>query len=378
MRSWLLILLLCCYGTFEAAAQELQPFMHPSKVISGKDIYVSHAKTDRKFSGIPSIAVSKKGTLWATWYAGITSGEDANNYVVLACSKDNGSSWKEVLVIDPDEKGPVRAYDPEVWIDPNGKLWLFWAQAIGLEGTVAGVWSIKTNTPDNDQPVWSNPERLTNGIMMCKPTVLTSGEWLLPVSTWRLTDESAKVIASTDQGNTWTLKGACNVPTADREFDEHMLVERKDGSLWMLIRTRYGIGESTSTDKGKTWSAIRPSAILHTSSRFFIRRLNSGNLLLVKHGPIKSKTGRSHLMAFISKDDGLSWSKGLLIDEKTGVSYPDGQQDKNGQIYLVYDYNRTSDQQITMTRFTEENILSADFDTSIIHIFNERKIISKH
>ena len=107
--------------------------------------------------------------------------------------------------------------------------------------------------------------------MMCKPTVLSSGEWLLPVSTWRLTDESAKVIASTDQGKTWTLRGTSNVPKPDREYDEHMIVERTDDSLWMLVRTNYGIGESISKDKGRTWSDLVPSSILHTSSRFFIR-----------------------------------------------------------------------------------------------------------
>src|SRR5690606_14005542 len=120
----------------------------------------------------------------------------------------------------------------------------------------------------------------------------------------------------------------------------------KDGSLWMLIRTRYGIGESRSNDRGYTWSPVVPSKIQHTSSRFFISRINSGNLLLVKHGPIDMRTGRSHLMAFISEDDGHSWSNGLLIDERPGVSYPDGQQTRDGIIHITYDYNRTKEQNI--------------------------------
>lgn len=339
--------------------------------------FYKYAEQSRKFSGIPSITVTSNGTLWATWYAGMTSGEDANNYVVLASSKDQGVTWKEILVVDPDEKGPVRAYDPEIWIDPTGKLWLFWAQTIGLEGSVAGVWAMTANDPDAENPVWTSAKRLSDGIMMCKPTVLSTGEWLLPVSTWRLTDESAKVVVSTDKGATWTVKGACNVPEADREFDEHMLVERKDGSLWMLLRTRYGIAESFSKDKGRSWSAAKPSSLVHTSSRFFIGRLNSGNLLLLKHGPIAVKTGRSHLMAFLSKDDGKTWTKGLLIDERSGVSYPDAQQALDGRIYLAYDYNRTVDQQIIMTVFTEGDVLSEDYDASLVKVFNERKMISK-
>lgn len=370
-----LLLVLC--GSQKLSAQENQAFMNPPKVIHDPGNFYKYAEHSRKFSGIPSITVTSKGTLWATWYAGMTSGEDANNYVVLACSKDKGLTWKEILVVDPDEKGPVRAYDPEIWIDPNGKLWLFWAQTIGLEGSIAGVWAMTAADPENENPQLSKPKRLTNGIMMCKPTVLSTGEWLLPVSTWRLTDESAKVVASTDQGESWSVKGACDVPKADREFDEHMLVERKDGTLWMMMRTRYGIAESISKDKGRSWSAAKPSAILHTSSRFFIRRLNSGHLLLVKHGPIAVKTGRSHLMAFLSKDDGKTWSKGLLIDERTGVSYPDAQQAADGRIYLTYDYNRTVEQQIIMTVFTEADLLSEDYGSSMVKVFNERKMISK-
>ncbi|MBB5620885.1 putative neuraminidase [Pedobacter cryoconitis] len=371
----LLLLILCC--TERLSAQENQAFRNAPKVINDPGNFYKYAEHSRKFSGIPSITVTSNGTLWATWYAGMTSGEDANNYVVLATSKDQGVTWKEILVVDPDEKGPVRAYDPEIWIDPAGKLWLFWAQTIGLEGSVAGVWAMTANDPDSENPVWTSAKRLSDGIMMCKPTVLSTGEWLLPVSTWRLTDESAKVVMSTDKGANWAVKGACNVPEADREFDEHMLVERKDRSLWMLLRTRYGIAESFSIDKGKSWSVAKPSALLHTSSRFFIRRLNSGNLLLIKHGPIAVKTGRSHLMAFISKNDGKTWSRGLLIDERAGISYPDAQQAADNKIYLTYDYNRTLDQQIIMTVFTEKDILSEDYNAAMVKVFNERKMISK-
>lgn len=167
------------------------------------------------------------------------------------------------------------------------------------------------------------------------------------------------------------------MPEAHRIFDEHMIVERKDGTLWMLVRTRYGIGESFSSDGGRTWSTLEPSGIEHTSSRFFIRRLGSGNLLLVKHGPIEVKTGRSHLMAFISKDDGATWSKGLLLDERLGVSYPDGQEEPDGTIRITYDYSRTGEQFILMTTFREDDILANAYDKQIIEAYNNRRVISQ-
>lgn len=376
---------LCCFSLIIVFAfniyslnlhgQGNQSFLKAPRVIQHPDIYYRYSAHTRKFTGIPSIAVTNKGRMWATWYAGVTAGEDLNNYVVVATSTDTGRSWKEVFVVDPDEGGPVRAYDPEIWIAPNGVLYFFWAQTINHDGTEAGVWAITTDDPDTDAPELSTPKRIADGVMMCKPTVLSNGEWLLPVSTW-LTGKSARVVASTDQGESWHLRGACDVPKADRTFDENMVLERADGSLLMLVRTKYGIGESISKDKGRSWSSLKPSSILHTSSRFFIRKLQSGHLLLVKHGPIGIKTGRSHLMAFISKDNGSSWSRGLLLDARPGVSYPDGQQTANGSIYIIYDYNRTKDQQILLTDFTEYDITSGDCDSSIINVFKNRKVVS--
>lgn len=314
-----------------------------------------HAVTNRAFQGIPSMAVTPGGRLWANWYAGPTPGEDQNNYVVLSTSNDGGKTWQEALVIDPDGEGPVRTFDPELWMAPDGKLRVFWAQTIGHESTIGGVWCIETAEPESAKPVWSEPQRITDGVMMCKPLVLSSGEWVLPASTWRQTDHSAKMVVSTDQGKTWSIRGACNVPVEARQFDEHMFVERKDGSLWLLVRTKYGIGESVSTDRGVTWPELTPSGIAHPSARFFISRLHSGNLLLVKHGPIAEKTGRSHLTAFLSTDDGKTWGGGLLLDERNGVSYPDGQQTADGLIRIIYDFSRTADRHILMASFREED-----------------------
>lgn len=333
-----------------------------------------HKLTSRKFQGIPSLAISSEGQLWATWYAGIIPDEDQNNYVVVATSGDDGVSWTEKLIIDPDDEGPVRAFDPELWMDPDGKLWSFWAQTIGHNGTISGVWAKTSNNPDKGDSKWSEPRRITDGIMMCKPIVLSSGEWIFPVSTWRDTDNSARIMVSTDKGKSFSLRGACHIPKDVRSFDEHMIVERKDKSLWMLVRTKYGIGESVSKDRGKTWSALVPSPIQHPSARFFIRRLHSGNLLLVKHGPISERIGRSHLTAYLSMDDGYTWSGGLLLDERNGVSYPDGQQSQDGTIHIIYDYSRTAAREILMATFSEADIDAGDPASPTVSL---RMIISK-
>ncbi|WP_197440591.1 sialidase family protein [Polystyrenella longa] len=351
-----LLCLITSMATSPLMAEDASDIKQPAKYVG--PLKPEHAVTNRAFQGIPSLAVAKSGRLWATWYAGVTPSEDSNNYVILSTSGDNGKTWEEVLVVDPDGAGPVRTYDPELWLAPDGNLRLIWAQTVGHTGTVAGVWFLKITNPDEAQPEYEQPRRITDGVMMCKPLVLSTGEWLLPASTWRETDNSAKVVVSSDMGKTWTVRGGCHLPKKVRAFDEHMLIEKENGTLWLLARTRYGIGESVSTDGGVTWPDLAPSNIPHPSARFFIRRLNSGNLLLVKHGPLDKQIGRSHLTAYLSTDDGKSWQGGLLIDERSSVSYPDGQQTEDGVIHIIYDFDRTGARHILRTSFTEADILA--------------------
>ncbi len=170
----------------------------------------------------------------------------------------------------------------------------------------------------------------------------------------------ASVFASTDQGKTWTRRGGVMFPKTD--LDEHMLVELRDGRIWMLARTSKSITESFSTDYGATWSEPQPSAILNVSARFFIRRLASGNLLLVKNGPTAERLPkRSHLTAFLSADDGKTWGQGLLLDERATVAYPDGFQAPDGTIHLAYDWNRHTDAEILLAKFREEDIAAGEF-----------------
>ncbi len=324
----------------------------------------------RLWQGIPALERAANGRLWAAWYTG-ADGEGPGNHVVLVTSGDDGVTWTEpVLAVVPPPGG--RCFDPCLWHDPAGRLWLFWAQC-GAEqwfDSRAGVWCIRADQALTAAPAWNAPRRLCNGIMMNKPTVLSTGEWLLPAAVWASTGEAlpelaaerfSNVFVSSDRGETFTRRGGADVP--DRAFDEHMIVERRDGSLWMLVRTRYGIGESESCDGGRTWAPGRPSGIAGPNSRFFLRRLRSGRLLLVNH---TGREARTHLAAFLSDDDGASWlPTHLLLDERLAVSYPDGVQCDDGRIYVIYDHNRGDrwspgkDRQILMAVFTEEDVLAA-------------------
>jgi hypothetical protein len=354
MRHTSLVLTLLV--TAALAGRGAEPFVPAPPKHAGPPLLPLHSVTNRAHVGIPSLAVAKGGRLWATWYTGVTPGEDQNNYVVLSTSGDGGQTWKELLTVDPDAEGPRRAFDPELWIAPDGKLRWFWADREMPYNNVKtdALWMIVLDDPDSEASPWHPPVYVAHGVMMDKPVALSSGEWALPVCTW-YSDQSSKMVVSSDAGKTWSIRGGATIPQGERTFDEHAFVERKDGSIWLLSRTKSGIFESVSADRGRTWPDMTPSALAHPSARFFITRLASGSLLLVKHGPVAQKTGRSHLTAFVSADDGKTWSGGLLLDERSGVSYPDGQQGADGVIRVIYDFDRTGARQILTASFREED-----------------------
>ena len=304
-----------------------------------------------KRQGLPGIERTASGRLWAVYGRDV---EGTRDYQVLTNSDDAGRSWSDVKLLVLPRKG-VKAMAASIWIDPRGRMWVFWGQSFGQEDGRFGVWAIVTEDPDAEDPQWSAPRRLGDGILLNKPTVLSNGDWMLPASVWKA-DNSIRVYTSTDQGRTFQLRGTANVlPPETRGPDEPMIVERKDGSLWMMVR-RQGMAETFSHDGGKTWSPVERSPLRHATARFFLRRLRSGKLLLVKHGPLRERTGREKLMAYVSDDDGKTWQGGLMIDQRKGVTYPDGVQADDGTIYIIYDYKRTPAGAVLMATFTEEDV----------------------
>lgn len=318
------------------------------------------------------IARTPGGRLWAAWVAG----EDGPKaFFVLATSDDDGRTWsKPRLVIDAQSKSlPMyrSVLVGNLWTDPDGRLWLFFNQSMMQFDGRSGVWAATCLNPDDQNPQWSAPRRIWHGFTLNKPTVLSTGEWLLPVSlnpkgfgpfegTFRELDpyRGANLFLSRDKGATWTRHGHVAFPNPT--WDEHMTLERKDGSLWMLARTTTGLMQSTSTDRGRTWATpSEPQGMRHPVARFHLRRLASGRILFVKHGEtIDAHEGRSKLTAWLSDDEGQSWQGGLMLDERTGLSYPDGFQAPDGSLYISYDRNRATDGEILLAKFTEEDILA--------------------
>ena len=327
--------------------------------------------TKRSWQGIPGIERTAQGRVFVSWFTGGPKEPSPENTVVLSRSEEGGKTFSAPEAMARPGSDGTRCFDPTLWIDPKGRLWYIFNR--GNKDTAKhDVWARLCDDPDAASPVWGAEFRVGYdapfAFRMNKVTVLTTGEWLMPVTlaekpvrAWSTGYNDQQIATlhgvgiSTDEGRTWTLHGAVK----SRPWAlENMITELKDGRLWMLIRTSTGVlWQSHSTDRGRTWSEGTASTIKSPGSRFFIRRLASGNLLLVNHHKF---TGRSHLTAQLSTDDGATWNDGLLLDERGGISYPDGVQDKNGLIWITYDCDRNGAGEILLAKFREEDVAAGN------------------
>jgi len=343
--------------------------------ITNETLLKPYQNEHRLWQGIPGIERTNGGRLFVTFYSGGKT-EEPGNYVLLKKSDDDGYTWSDIIAVN-DPIAPKRSFDPCLWLDPLGRLWWIWSQGEQESfDAIGGVWFVRCDAPDAEELIWTAPRRFANGVMMNKPTVLKNGDWLFPCAIWTdncyqgmpqvkglESERKSNVYISRDNGGTFTLYGQADVPR--RSFDEHMVIELKDGRLLMLVRTHYGIGKSCSSDGGKTWTPGEDSGIAGPCSRFYIRRLKSGRILLVNHYNFR---GRNNLTAMLSDDECESWKGFLSIDERNSVSYPDGTEDEKGNIYIVYDRERggihefkdqsLAAREILIAKVTEADILA--------------------
>lgn len=336
-------------------------------LITNKKLLENYTSTKRIWQGIPSIEVTEKGRIFLTFYSGGTR-EEIGNFVLLIKS-DDGVNYSEPIAVCYEEG--YRCFDPNIWIDPLGRLWLFWARCPS-----DGTWAAICDDPDADELVFGEEFFVGNNIMMNKPTVLSTGEWAFPLAVWDynirvmsskydsdVTPKGSFIYTSDDEGKTFKKLGFADVKK--RHFDENMILELSDGRIRMFVRTFYGIGAADSYDRGFHFGECFDTGYGGPSSRFFISRLPSGRVLLINH---HNTTERNNLTALLSEDDGQTFPYKLLIDERY-CSYPDATFNEEGRIHITYDRGRgtflsslesalKSEREILVASITEEEILN--------------------
>jgi len=330
----------------------------------------------RQYQGCPTVAVTHGGRIYLGWYSGGTREPHMENYNLLVYSDNGGKDWSKPLLIIPSSKELfIHALDIQLWVDPKGRLHVYWVQnnseaapevlpvakkgqpLVAVDGYMFGdfthaCWETVCENPDSDEPIFSPARYLDKGFLRCKPLVLKNDSWVN--FNYDQADERYGYSISVDEGKSYGHRyGAKKLATC---FDEAMAYQKKDGSIRMLARCSLGeLAESYSYDNGMTWTEAKLSGIVCADTRFFVSYTPSGRLLLVTNDDGKT---RKNLTLKLSEDEGASWKYACCIDTRDSISYPDVDffEDK---IYLTYDRERTGAKEILFTAFVENDIMNS-------------------
>ncbi len=303
------------------------------------------------FVHVCTVARSLSGTLVVACIGGPRAEPEPDNVIAVARSFDNGKTWTSLEgVIDPPDGW--RAYDPVLWTRPDGKVWIQWGEGDcpGFRKgdragrTFAGILSVDgAEVAIQDVEPWVG--RRPGNWAVNPLIILNSGRWIVPMQDGRY--QYART--SDDGGRTWVNREPATTEEVPGGLDEMTVIQRSDGRLWALYRTRGGrLFEGFSDDEGDSWRDIRETGIPNPGTKPFLLKLASGRVLLLNNATFASRVGhkdrppadqyagRSFLTAAISEDDGRTFRAEIALDRDRFVCYPSAIQDPDGVIHIVY------------------------------------------
>lgn len=294
------------------------------------------------FDQMPKIVQLPDGRLMALFQS--LTGEMQD--VTARYSKDAGHSWSapETLLKLPQEAGGWGYFI--AFVDREGEVHIFFLNDAST-GTIRSevpesvrhseayqsrldIWHVKST---NGRKGWQTPKMIWKGRAGDLQSViqLSTGRIILPISymtsrSWSNRGEGfyaftytgkfeTSVLYSDDAGDTWqSSSSVLKVPTPDITTIlgavEPVVLELKDGRVWMLIRTQMGrFHESFSAD-GAEWSRPQPMDLLSSDSPAGLIRLKDGRILLIWNNCLRfpyAYGGRQVLHAAVSEDEGRTW-----------------------------------------------------------------------
>lgn len=305
-----------------------------SPVISSGFIYPENGKPTPQCHA-STIAEGKDG-LVAAWFGGTREGDDD---VGIWVSRHDGKQWGtpvEVAEGKDAEGKQVPCWNPVLFQPKSGPLLLFYKT-----GAQIRTWQTELRTSEDGGKSWGEAKHLPDGIcgpVKNKPIELEDGVLLCPTS-----DEPAKdrwlvhFSTTSDLGKTWEKTAALN---DGLEFDaiQPTILRHPGGKLQALCRSKESvIAELWSEDQGKTWSAMKATALPNPNSGIDGVTLADGRHALV-YNPVTK--GRSPLVVGLSKD-GKEWKQVHVLEDQPGeYSYPAIIQAKDGTIHITYTWKR--------------------------------------
>lgn len=255
-----------------------------------------------------------------------------SNQLVLHTSQDGGHTWKRGKV---ECQVLPRTYGVVPLLDRNGEIHLLSMVGRGEGQQTAvdffiDVWHQRTS---DQRTRWEKPNVIYEGYCgaLADFKQLSTGRLIVPFAWWVPHRPVAPPIGanlctafySDDGGTTWhksksDLSAPCYPRFVGNNYgaDEPSLIELRDGTLWMLMRTQTGfLYESFSHDQGQTWSEAHPSRFVCATSPPMLWRMPDGRILVLwnncesppAHGGRWVYCNRGALHAALSDDEGKTW-----------------------------------------------------------------------
>ena len=265
---------------------------------------------------------------WTRFYGG--SGDAASANIAAMTSKDGGRTWSKPYVIQ-ENTGKQNVMSVSLLRLKSGKIGMYY-----LEKNAGDDLRVFQRCSSDEAKTWSAPREVTlqKGYHVMnndRVVQLSTGRIICPVSygvdisksPWCLI---AFCLYSDDEGKTWH-KSTPNLTAPMAGAMEPGVVELANGDLLMIIRTQMGtIYESTSKNKGMTWSQPMPTTIKSPSAPATIKRIPaSRDLLIVWNNNYQADHPgfgkRTPLTAAISTDNGKTWEHVKNIETEPDHSY---------------------------------------------------------
>lgn len=323
---------------------------------------------ERLWQGLPGIEVTG-GRIWVAFYANTEQAQEiAPTFCVLKYSDDQGATWVEYGYIDFTDRDNGRLFDPRLWMDPTGALWMFVGCSADttLHNRSRAAWAICCHNPQSDFPAWGRGIEIAPYGVPGKPEKFGE-KWMLCIDYWNnigAREDEAEATASIYEWDYLRRSATklCDVPRqANGEFstyDESSAVPLVDGRIRHIRRTEDGLYTTVSGIEGPrdNWSEPVKYEALGNSpdSRAAMRVTPSGRIVIVYN----NAQYRNNMSVVLSSDGGQTFTPPLSLLAETNVSYPDIAFDDAGNIYAAFDRGRTSQRQVFVAIVNEADLIA--------------------
>ncbi|MBM3755255.1 MAG: exo-alpha-sialidase [Acidobacteria bacterium] len=273
--------------------------------------------------------VLRDGRLLLAWTDFDTDGSSdwARAKISARISRDRGETWGEKFTLQ-ENIGAMNVMEPDLLRLKSGKILFIFCRK-NSEGDAAPFVRVsrddaKTFSPA--RPMAITPSPSYTGFNHDRAIQLRSGRILMPLfftTDYRVDPHiRSRVYYSDDEGETWTpSETILDLPDSKPGAQEPGVVERKDGSVLLWVRTAKGqIYRAVSADRGKSFGALSPMAVDSPLSPQSIKRHpKTKDLILVWNN--STTTRRAPLTAAVSKDEGETWMLYKNLDETLGATF---------------------------------------------------------